>query len=321
MKFLKIALLASVFLSGCAVQQVNLDAFYAHRPRSIVVVPVLNESPEVSASSVFITTVSRPLAERGYYVFPVYLTDMILRDFGLTEAGHIHQLPPSRFYELFGADAVLFVTIKDWSTKYLVLASTVDVRMEYVLKDTKTGIELWKNEQTYSHGSGGGGNLIAMAISAAVNALVTDYMPLARAANNVVLMPPRGLPAGQYSPNYQATGNNTVTLKQLPSQKKNPITSPVITSDNNISENKTAAPMTFTTKAVEKPKTTSAIVINSKLIDKIQTALTSDHYYHGAISGELNENTRNAIAVYKEINNLSGKSIDKAFLNALGITW
>jgi hypothetical protein len=320
MRILKVALLASVFLSGCAVQQVNLDAFYAHRPRSIVVVPVLNESPEVSAPSVFITTISRPLAERGYYVFPVYLTDMILRDFGLTEAGHIHQLPPNRFYELFGADAVLFVTIKDWSTKYLVLASTVDVRMEYVLKDTKTGIELWRNEQTYSHGSGGAEfGLIGMAVSAAVNALVTDYTPLARIANQVVLMPPRGLPAGQYSQNYQATGNNKVTLKQLPSQKKSPITSPVITTENNISENKTAAPMAFTTKAVEKPKTTSATVINSKLIEKIQTALTSDHYYHGAISGELNEDTRNAIAVYKEINNLSGKSIDKAFLNALGI--
>lgn len=94
---------------------------------------------------------------------------------------------------------------------------------------------------------------------------------------------------------------------------------PIVTPENNISENKTAAPMAFTTKAVEKPKTTSAIVINSKLIEKIQTALTSDHYYHGNINGELNEDTRNAIAVYKEINNLSGKSIDKAFLNALGI--
>jgi hypothetical protein len=225
MRFLTVSLLTILFLTGCVEQQpMNFDAFYAHRPRSIVVVPVLNESPEVSAASVFITTISRPLAERGYYVFPVYLTDLILRDFGLTEAGHIHQLPASRFYELFGADAVLLVTIKDWSTKYLVLASSVDVKMEYVLKDTKTGIELWRNEQTYSHQSGGGGNLIVMAISAAVNALMTDYMPLARTANNIVLAPPRGLPAGQYNPSYQATGNNADTLKQLPAQQT-PVTS------------------------------------------------------------------------------------------------
>ena len=201
MKFLSIILLTSL-LGACAVQKNSLDAFYAHRPRSIVVVPVLNNSPEITAASVFITTISRPLAERGYYIFPVYLTDLILRDFGLTEAGHIHQLPTNRFYELFGADAVLLVTIKDWSTKYLVLASSVDVQMEYVLKDTKTGIELWRNEQYYQHGSGGG-DLITMAVSAAVNALLTDYLPLAREANKQAFLPPRGLPAGPYNPDYQ----------------------------------------------------------------------------------------------------------------------
>lgn len=196
------------FLSGCAVkQQQNLSAFYAHRPRSIVVVPVENESTEVTASSVFISTISAPLAERGYYVFPVYLTDMILRDFGLTEAGHIHQLPPERFFELFGADAVLFVTIKDWSTKYLVLASSVVVNMEYLLKDTRTGTVLWESKQQVVHNSGasGGGGvagLIVMAVEAASNALFTDYLPLARQANNLVFQPPKGLPAGPYHPSF-----------------------------------------------------------------------------------------------------------------------
>lgn len=200
-----------VQLTGCAVKpKVNLDAFYAHRPRSIAVVPVVNESPEVSASSVFISTISQPLAERGYYVFPVYLTELILRDFGLAEAGHVHQLPAQRFNELFGADAVLLVTIKDWSTKYLVLASVVVVEMEYVLKDTRTGLVLWENKQTYTHDSGSagiGGNsgaagLIAMAVAAAVNAIFTDYLPLARQANRLAFQPPKGLPAGPYHTDY-----------------------------------------------------------------------------------------------------------------------
>ncbi|MCQ8179765.1 DUF799 domain-containing protein [Methylomonas sp. SURF-1] len=197
------SLLIVCLLQACvAPQHLNLDAFYAHPPRSIVVVPVVNESPEVTANSVFITTITQPLAERGYYVFPVYLTDMILRDFGLVEAGHIHLLPAERFYELFGADAVLLVTIKDWSTKYLVLASSVVVEMEYVLKDTRTGTVLWQNKQTYAQNSGGG-DPIAMAISAAINALITDYLPLARQANFMALQPPKGLPAGPYHPEYQ----------------------------------------------------------------------------------------------------------------------
>lgn len=190
-------------LSGCAVQpkKPDLSAFYAHKPRSILVVPVLNESPEISAPSVFISTITKPLAERGYYVFPVYLTDLILRNFGLTEAGHIHQLPTQRLFELFGADAVLFVTIKDWSSKYLVLASSVVVAMEYVLKDTKTGTVLWKSQQQVVHSSGGN-DLISMAVSAAINAMITDYLPLARQANNKVFLPSSGLPAGPYHPEY-----------------------------------------------------------------------------------------------------------------------
>jgi hypothetical protein len=191
--------------TGCAAvkpEHANLDAFYAHPPRSIVVVPVINESPEVNANSVFITSITRPLAERGYYVFPVYLTDMLLRDIGLVEAGHIHQLPPSRFFDLFGADAVLFITIKDWSTKYLGLASSVVVAMEYVLKDTKTGQELWRNEQAFAQRSGGGG-LIEMAVSAAINALMTDYLPLAQKANFLAFQPRKGIPAGPYHPEYQ----------------------------------------------------------------------------------------------------------------------
>lgn len=192
-------------LSGCAMQaeRNDMSAFYAHQPRSILVVPVLNDSPEISAPSVFISTVTKPLAERGYYVFPVYLTGLILRDFGLAEAGHIHQLAPQRLHELFGADAVLFVVIKDWSSKYILLQSTVVVEVDYELRDTKTGMVLWQSKQRVAKGSsGGGGGLIGMAVSAAINAMFTDYLPLARQANNQAYLPPRGLPAGPYHPDF-----------------------------------------------------------------------------------------------------------------------
>jgi len=159
-------IVAMFFISGCAtvqkkVQKKDYSAFYAHPPRSIVVVPALNNTTEINAPPVFALTITAPLAERGYYVFPVYLTDILLKDIGLSEAGHIHQLPPSRFLDLFGADAVLFVTIEDWSTKYIIISSSVVVHMKYELKDTRTGLSLWQGEQQVVHNSdagvGGGG--------------------------------------------------------------------------------------------------------------------------------------------------------------------
>jgi hypothetical protein len=190
-------------LAGCAsVSKRDLSAFYAHEPRSIIIVPAMNESTEVTAPAVLITTVTVPLAERGYYVFPVYLTELLLRDLGLPEAGLVHQLPPQRFFDLFGADAVLFITIKDWSTKYLVLVSSVVVDMEYLLKDTRTGTVLWESKQQVARSSGGS-NPIAMVIEAALNALFTDYLPLARQANNQAFRLPSGLPAGPYHPDHK----------------------------------------------------------------------------------------------------------------------
>lgn len=200
-RWLWLAASLGALLAGCATTPRDLAVFYAHRPRSIVVVPPVNESTELTAPNVFMTTITAPLAERGYYVFPVYLTQLLLQDLGLPEAGLIHQLPAQRFFELFGADAVLLITIKDWSTKYLVLASSVVVEMEYVLKDTRTGLVLWESSQTY-HQSSGGGDLVSMAVSAALNALVMDYRPLAAQANHQVFLPPKGLPAGPYHPEF-----------------------------------------------------------------------------------------------------------------------
>ena len=195
-------------LTGCAAKK-DYSAYYAHEPRSILVVPALNETTEVDAQSVYMTTVSRPLAERGFYVFPVHLTELLLRDLGLPEAGLVQQLPLERFREYFGADAVLFVTITDWSNKYIVVQSSTVVTVSFVLKDTRTGTVLWETTQSAQRDSGnGGGGLIGMLVAAAVTYAINqmtdiDYRPLALQANTLAFgIPGVGLPAGPYSPDF-----------------------------------------------------------------------------------------------------------------------
>ncbi|MBI4517622.1 MAG: DUF799 family lipoprotein [Deltaproteobacteria bacterium] len=200
--------LALLGVAGCAAKK-DYSAYFAHEPRSILIVPALNETTTVEAQPVYMTTVSRPLAERGFYVFPVYLTELLLRDLGLPEAGLVHQLPLDRFREHFGADAVLFVTIKDWSNRYAVLQTSTTVTAAFTLKDTRTGTLLWESTQSVAHNSGdGGGNLIGMLVAAAVTYAVNemievDYRPLAQQANTqAFVMPGTGLPAGPYHPDF-----------------------------------------------------------------------------------------------------------------------
>jgi hypothetical protein len=199
-------LLVAALAAACA-QPAKKDysKLVSSNPRALLVVPVVNKSVDVDAADYFLSTLSVPLAERGYYVFPVNLVKRMLEDDGLADASLVHGTDPVRLCALFGADAVLFVTIEQWTAKYLFLTTQVTVEFDYVLKDGRTGEELWKDHETgvYSSDSGGGG--LAGAIAAAIVAKAApNYMPLARQANATAMAyPGPGFPAGPYRPEYR----------------------------------------------------------------------------------------------------------------------
>ena len=77
---------------GCAtVELPDYSRFIAEDPHSIVVVPVMNNSPEVGADEYFLATITVPIAERGYYIFPVNMTRELLKDSGLSDPGLVHE--------------------------------------------------------------------------------------------------------------------------------------------------------------------------------------------------------------------------------------
>jgi hypothetical protein len=205
-----VSLIAAVSLLGaCATTpKKDLSKFVSANPRGILVVPVVNKSVDVDAAEYFLSTISIPLAERGYYVFPVNMVKRLLEDDGLSDAMLVHRADPTRVCGLFGADAVLFITIERWDAKYLLLTTQVTVALEYVLKDGRMGETLWEDSQkmVYAPQSSGGGlgGLIAAAVTAAVEKAAPSYMPLARQANaNALTYPGRGFPAGPYHPDYK----------------------------------------------------------------------------------------------------------------------
>ena len=146
---------------GCATAPVSKDyaRLVAADPRSILIVPVVNKSVDVDAASYFLSTIPVPVAERGYYVFPVNMVKRVLEDDGLSDASLVHQADPTRLCKLFGADAVLYVTIDRWDAQYMLISTTVTVELDYVLKDGKTGDVLWGTHETmrYTPDSGGVG--------------------------------------------------------------------------------------------------------------------------------------------------------------------
>jgi hypothetical protein len=197
-------------LSGCATapKSPNYAKLVAASPRSILIVPVVNKSVDIDAPAYFLSTMPVPVAERGYYVFPVNMVKRVLEDDGLSDASLVHTADPTRLSALFGADSVLYVTIERWDAKYAVFSTSVTVEFHYELKDGKTGDSLWVAHQvmTYTPQSSGSGlsGLIAAAINAALTKAAPNYMPLARQANDMALAyPGPGFPAGPYRPEYR----------------------------------------------------------------------------------------------------------------------
>ena len=205
------AALAAALLAGCATPaKKDYTKFAAASPRAVLVVPVVNKSVDVTAADYFLSTVSVPLAERGYYVFPVNLVKRVLEDDGLSDASLVHSSDPAKLAKLFGADAVFYVTIERWDARYLVLTTEVTVELGYSLKSGASGEELWAHRQkmVYTPDSSSSGNpladLIASAVAAAITKAAPNYIPLARKANDQALaFPGPGIPAGPYRPEHK----------------------------------------------------------------------------------------------------------------------
>jgi len=174
--FFQIGMLSALLaFAGCATQPYDYTNFRAHPPRSIVVLPPLNNSTEVKATYGYLTTVTQPVAEQGFYVFPVAEVDELMKQNGLPTPGEMHQAPLNKIGEVFGADAVLYLTVNQYGQVYQVLSSTTIVTAQARLVDVKTGTLLWGGNVSIAQGSGdSGGGIIGALITAAVTQVINS---------------------------------------------------------------------------------------------------------------------------------------------------
>lgn len=209
MKRLPLLLGVILLLSGCVANQPikkDTSAFDAAKPRSILVVPTVNKSLDVDAPNYALAALPVPIAEKGYYVFPVNTTKFVLEQEGYYEADKIHEQSPPALAKLFDADAVLYVTIHRWDAQYILLSTTVTVEFEYKMV-SRDGVEIWaeRKQMRYAPQNDSGGHPIAQLLGALVSAAITraapNYMPLTRQANQqVFVLGPNALPNGPYRP-------------------------------------------------------------------------------------------------------------------------
>jgi len=209
-----LSVLGVLALAGCATStRVDYTAYKASRPRSILVLPPVNESPDIKATYGMLSQVTLPLAESGYYVLPVALVDETFRQNGLTAPNDIQSVPPPKLQEIFGADAALYITVSEYGVKYQVVQSAAIVSASAKLIDLKTGDTLWTGSAKASSAESGNNNkggifgmLIGALLTQIINTAADVSFDVAGITANRLLFAqqPAGLLYGPRSPKYQS---------------------------------------------------------------------------------------------------------------------
>jgi hypothetical protein len=207
------AVLAIALLGGCATKAPPYDytAFINAKPATLLVLPPVNESPEVNATPGVWSHATLPLAEAGYYVLPVTLVDETFRQNGIATANDAQDIPFPKLREFFGADAAVYMKITKYGTSYAVIASETRVEIEGRIVDLRTGDLLWQGRAVASSAEEqqqSQGGLVGLLVTAIVRQIVgtaTDASyRYAGIASQRMLGAPRynGVLPGPRSPNF-----------------------------------------------------------------------------------------------------------------------
>ncbi len=203
-----VIVLLALMGSGCATTQpYDYTVFWQHPPRSILVLPPLNESNSVEATYGYLSTVTRPLVDRGYYVFPVEVIDQLFKENGMPTAGEMHQVSLAKVAEITGADAVLFVTVELYTNEYQLITSDTKVHIRATLRDTGSGDVLWEGKGVVDASSGYSSDPVQMLVTALVTQVISSKSDQAHTvsvnANYLMIFNDKnGLPYGPYNSKF-----------------------------------------------------------------------------------------------------------------------
>lgn len=204
-------IVTAMLLAACSTPKTMGEQYpgmYEEKPLTIAIMPPINKTTHAEAKDYFYTTMYLPLCEKGYYVYSPYLTMEMFQQESAYDAEMFIEADLSTFRNVLGADAAMFTIIKDWRRNNI--GGMLTVKVEYILRSTKTGQTLYAREgeikvnTSVDGGSSGLGALVGM-IATAINTAATDKVVAGRKCTAFVLS---DLPAGKYSSMYEKDAEN-----------------------------------------------------------------------------------------------------------------
>jgi hypothetical protein len=185
-----------VFFAGCTPKFFLIPEYQKQRPLSVLVLPPVNQTPQEGVEDVVYPIFVRAIGEKGYYVYsPEYVQEIFHRN-KLQEAGRIHALPYKKFYDVFGPDAILYITVEKWAAKYYLIGNMIDTQIFARLIDAKTGVELFNMRYQYTYDPAAAQSSIAGKLIVAIASKFAEKSYLVPAARVNIATISKQLPKG-----------------------------------------------------------------------------------------------------------------------------
>ncbi len=204
-------ILTTLVLSSCGVSNLTRSSLYPkmyeEKPVTLLVMPPINNTANVEAKELLYTSISRPLAEAGYYVISPSLAMDVLRQESAYDAELFIDRPLRQFHDFFGADAVVFSIIDSWAKQGI----GINTKIRYLIKSTLTDevlfdrtCDLYLDLSVHSSSRDKDGNTSFLGVlidlaAGALNTALTDQIEAARKANYYIF---EDLPVGKYDNLY-----------------------------------------------------------------------------------------------------------------------
>ena len=210
MKRIVYIILATLVLTSCGSTGLTRSSLYPkmyeEKPVTLLVMPPINNSANVDAKELLYTSISRPLAEAGYYVISPTLAMEILKHESAYDAELFIDKPLKPFHDFFGADAVVFSVIDSWAKQGL----GINTKIRYIIKSALTDetlfdrscdlyLDLSVDSRSDKSQSKSLLNVLVDLAAGAINTALTDQIEAARKANYFIF---RDLPVGKYDDLY-----------------------------------------------------------------------------------------------------------------------
>lgn len=217
MKKLLYILILAVMAASCSTttRLSQYPLMYEAKPTTILVMPPINNTANVEAKDLLYTSISKPLAEAGYYVISPHLAMDVLKAESAYDSELFVDAPLDKFKQYFGADAVIFSQIDKWTKT----GFGIDTKIRYFIKSTKNNEIIFDRtcdlHLDLSQNSGNSGSVLGSLINLATTAIVTattDHIVAARAANNYIF---RDIPRGKYHPMFGKDQNVEAAEKDI----------------------------------------------------------------------------------------------------------